>query len=59
MITGFITVILSVVVYEPVYYALKKASLIEDDLETKQELEEENAEILTHNKFETQDNLVK
>ena len=59
MITGFITVILSVVVYEPVYYALKKASLIEDDLETKQELEEENAEILTQNNFETKDNLVK
>jgi uncharacterized membrane protein len=59
MITGFITVILSVIVYEPVYYALKKASLIEDDLETKQELEEENAEILTQNNFETKDNLVK
>ena len=45
LITGFISVILSVLIYEPIYRAIKHAALIDDDTSNIDEAEEENEEI--------------
>lgn len=39
MITGFVSVLLTVIIYEPIYFALKKASVIEDLEDNKEDID--------------------